>query len=401
VGVAADLSVVLSGGETALARVPGVAGRIGEVAGTVSRTIDPLSGVAKVARGAGEAGAQIVGGIGTHTGPEALKIAARSGYEGGEKGEAFRESMRGQAPMDQAVEDARSAVQKMRQERGKAYREGMTGISGDPTILDFEKIDDALADVSSIKTYKGQSLSPKTQDIRFEIGTAIKEWKALDPAEFHTVEGLDALKQKIGDIRDGTQYGTPQRVIADRAYQAIRKTITDQAPEYAKVMKGYEEASDLIGDIEKTLSVNPKASIDTSLRKLQSVLRDNVNTSFGRRAELAEYLVNAGAPLLMERLAGQALKPWLPRGLGKLGAQLGAEMLALGGGYAAGTGAIGFLPAAGLALTMSPRLMGEAAYYGGKAGSYIPFRSVGRGAYQTGRLSDVDNRKDLDSMVGQ
>jgi hypothetical protein len=36
--------------------------------------------------------------------------------------------------------------------------------------------------------------------------------------------------------------------------------------------------------------------VDTTLRKLQSILRDNVNTSYGYRGELAKFLVNAGAP---------------------------------------------------------------------------------------------------------
>lgn len=51
-------------------------------------------------------------------------------------------------------------------------------------------------------------------------------------------------------------------------------------------MKNYENASNLIREIEKTLSLNPKASIDTALRKLQSVMRDNVNTNYGKRGDL-------------------------------------------------------------------------------------------------------------------
>ena len=94
-------------------------------------------------------------------------------------------------------------------------------------------------------------------------------------------------------------------------------------------MKGYEEASDLTKEIEKTLSLPKDArtgpTIDTSLRKLQSVLRNNVSTNYGNRTELAKYLVNSGAPHLMEALAGQAANAWVPRGLAQLGARLGIE----------------------------------------------------------------------------
>src|SRR5262245_45560868 len=100
-------------------------------------------------------------------------------------------------------------------------------------------------------------------------------------------------------------------------------------------MNAYAKASDIINELERTLSLNPNATVDTSLRKLQSVLRDNVNTSFGRRRELAEYLVNHGAPNLIERLSGQALKPLASRGLGRLGMQVAAELAAFGVGAGA------------------------------------------------------------------
>ena len=59
----------------------------------------------------------------------------------------------------------------------------------------------------------------------------------------------------MGDIRDNTEFGTPARRVADQAYQAIRGTIIKQAPEYADIMRGYEQASDQIREIEKTLSL--------------------------------------------------------------------------------------------------------------------------------------------------
>jgi hypothetical protein len=385
VGFAADLSTVLSGGGAAAARAPGIVGEVGRATSTVARAVDPLSAAGKAATMAGKGAAEVIGGVGTQTGAESIRQAARAGAEGGESGRAFQESMRGQTPMEDVVADARKALGSIRQERGKTYRDGMKDIGADTAVLDFDKVDKALADVSQVKTYKGQVISPKTQGIRGEIGDAIRDWKMLDPAEYHTAEGLDALKQKIGDIRDSTQHGTPERLVADRAYQSIRQTIVDQAPKYAKVMKGYEEASNQIREIERTLSLNPNASVDTSLRKLQSVLRDNVNTNYGQRKQLAEYLVSHGAPNLMEKLAGQALSSWAPRGLGKM---VGAEILAAGAG-AAGAGATGAgLGAMSVLPLMSPRLMGEAAYYTGKAAANIPARATTRSAFQLGRQDD-------------
>ena len=98
-------------------------------------------------------------------------------------------------------------------------------------------------------------------------------------------------------------------------------------------------------------------------------------------------------------LAGQALSSKLPRGLSKLGPLLGAG---------SGAGAAGLIVApvaAGKAIpalaAASPRLVGEGAYkvgQGVEAAKSIPVSKVAkvaapvlRGAYQTGRASDVIN----------
>lgn len=398
VGVAGDLSALLTGGQSALARAPGIAGRVGEIAGTAGRAIDPISNAARagsaLAKGAGYVGVEGLG-LTTGVGSEPIRLAARSGYEGGQAGNAFRENMRGQAPMGEVVDDARAAVGQMRQERGNAYRQAMQDIGMDRTVLNFDEIDDAMRKAGGVNTFKGQDISPSTQSIRHQLADVIDDWRALDPAEFHTAEGFDALKQKVGSIRDATQYGTPERLVADRAYQGIRRSILDQAPDYSKAMNAYAEASDLIKEMEKTLSINPKASVDTTLRKLQSVLRDNVTTAYGRRAELADYLVNAGAPHLMEKLAGQSLGSWMPRGWGRLVATELPAMAAgaIGAGAAgAGVGALATLPA------MSPRLVGEAVHGAGRAArqfgrvatplSALPVRT----ARQIGRLPQSNDQ---------
>jgi hypothetical protein len=325
--------------------------------------------------------------MGTGTGAQSIETAARAGYEGGKAGEEFQKNLRGQGPMREVVDDARKAVGQMRQERGAEYRAAMTKVGADKTILSWNDVDTALADMDKVATFKGQSLSPSTAAIRDSIKEEVEAWKNLQASEFGTAEGFDALKRRVGDIRDSTQYGTPERHVADQAYNAIRSTIVKQVPAYGKIMQGYEEASDIIREMEKTLSLNPTATIDTALRKLQSVLRNNVNTSYGRRAELMDFLTRAGAPHLMEKLSGQALNTWTPRG--------GFGKLLMGG--AAGS-ALAHPAAAAAIPLMSPRAVGEGAYYAGKAASKLPARQIRRAvepARQVGRATDyLDNPGD-------
>lgn len=384
VGVAMDASMFLTGGETALARAPGVVGKIGEAAGAAGRMVDPLTYAGKAAKLAGTGGAKlaghIIGDLGIHTGAEPLKLAARAGYEGGDAAKSFQENLRGKVPVEGAVEEAQAALKNMKNERGSEYRSGMHDISKDKTVLSFSDVDNAVNNI--VKKFKNVSISKSTEDVQNKIRKIVEDWKELDPKEYHTPEGLDALKQAIGDVMANEEHGSPARLAAQKVYHAVRDTIVKQAPEYARIMKGYDEASEQIREIEKTLSLNPKASVDTALRKLQSILRDNVNTSYGRRKELAEFLVRSGAKNLMYKLAGQALQPTFARSIGRLGAQLGAEiaLMRAGAGLLTGGAALPF---------MSPRAMGEAAYYGGKIAkpvSKIPPRPVARSFFQIGRL---------------
>ena len=369
VGMAADIATVLSGGETILARAPGVVGKLGEVSGAVGRAVDPLTLAGKATVGGGRLAAKGLG-VTTGVGEDAIKIAAKAGSEGGESGKAFRDAMSGATPADQIVNEAKGAVSNLRKERGQIYRDEMAKIGADNTVLDFDKIDTAVQKASGVKNYKGQDIQGKTAGIRQELTDAVDSWKNLDPKEFHTAEGLDALKQKIGDIRDHTDFNTPARVVADNVYNAVKNTIVDQAPEYAKVMKGYQEASDQIKEIERTLSVNPKASVDTALRKIMTSLRDNVNTNFGKRKELVGFLVRSGATHLLQRIAGMSLSKATPRGLqvGVASGEMGGAATALFAGHPAIAAGLG----ASLAAS-SPALVGAAAY-GAGAASRLPLR---------------------------
>lgn len=379
VGVLADVATVISGGGTLAAKAPGLAGKVGEIAAATGRAIDPLTAAGKGVKAAGGLASEVLG-ITTGAGGEAIRTAARSGAEGGEASRTFLENLTGKSAPDAVVAEAKGAVAKLRDERGIAYRDEMAKLGTNPKVLDFDKIDSAVSDVAKVKTFKGVVIDEKTQSIRDELTKAVSEWRIL-PNAYHTVEGLDALKQKIGTIRDATQYGTPERVVADNVYHAVRSTIVKEAPEYAKIMKGYEEASTIIKEVEKTLSLNPKASIDTSLRKLQSVLRNNVSTNFGKRAELVEFLQKSGAPNLMNKLAGQALSSVAPRGLGRLSALgdiSGAAAALAAHNPAVAAGLVGALGAS------SPLLVGGAAFGAGAASRVA--RPVARGAFQAGRL---------------
>lgn len=362
VGVLADVSTVVTGGGTLAAKVPGLL-KAGEAVANAGKAMAPLNvvgaAIKPVANLGGKAAASVIGGLGTHTGAESIKGAFGAGREGGTKGQVFLDNMRGNVPMEAVLDEARAAVDKMRQERSAAYKQGMAGVSQDKTVLDLTAIQDAVRNQAATGTYKGKIINKSTYEVQDKIRSLVDDWAKSDPAEFHTPEGLDALKKAVGDIRDSTDFGTPSRKVADSVYHAVKNEITQQAPDYAKVMKDYEAASELVKEVEKGLLGGNKATADTALRRLQSVMRNNANTNYGNRLDMAKQLEQAGAKTLLPALAGQALNSAKPRGLG------GALSLGVGGGL--GFTAGGPLGAAAALGVQSPRLMGEASYYAGKA----------------------------------
>lgn len=314
--------------------------------------------VGKIAQGAGKLAKSAIGAS-TGVGEEALAQALRAGKTGGKVAEDFTKALRGESSMDDVLQMAKQNLEAMGQQKQAAYRQGMAGVKADKTILSLGNVDQAVNDAIGMATFKGQIKNDKAANALAEIKGEIDNWKSLDPAEFHTPEGLDALKQKIGGILESIPFEQKTaRSAAGKVYDSIRSEISKQAPEYSKTMKGYSEASDTIKEIERALSLGQKASADTSMRKLQSLMRNNVNTNYGQRANLAGEMISAGGQDFMPALAGQALNDLMPRGIQRAGVGTGGVGLA----------ATGNLPAAAaLALTSSPRLMGEAFYGAGKA----------------------------------
>lgn len=362
-GVMADASTVLTGGGALAAKAPMMA-KVGQAATKTGAAIDPLvlalRGTGKAAELTGKGIGSIAtkyAGLASGVGDEPLKQAYQAGKAGGAQGASFIENMRGQVPMQDVLETAKADLAAMGQQKQAAYRQDMQSIRGDKTVLDFSDIDNALSQAAGRTQFKGQVIKQGAANKVQEARELVDNWKNLEPAQYHTPEGLDALKQQVGDILESIPFEQKNaRASVGEVYNAIKSTIGNQAPQYAKVMKDYAEASDTIKQIEQALSLGKKSSVDTGMRKLQSLMRNNVNTNYGNRLKLAQALEEAGGQQIMPALAGQALNEWTPRGMQRAAAIPTSVLAGLAN------------PVAGAANLMasSPRLMGETAYKAGQ-----------------------------------
>jgi len=288
-------------------------------------------------------------GMTTGVGKEAVTNAFKAGLEGDQ---TFMQNLRGQVPMQDALDAAKQGLENIKQKKNAQYRSGIMDITNDKSILDFSDVDQALADAQKLSTYKGQIKNQRGYETYQKMKDVVDSWKTLDPAEYHTPEGFDALKQALGGIADSIPYEErTAAATASQVYNKVKQAINDQAPTYSEVMKNYADASDQIREMEKTLSLKQGFSADTALRKLQSLTRNNVATNYGQRLDLAKQLEAQGGVPFINALSGQAMQSSMPRGLATLGGigTLIASRLA-------NPMALGMLP------FQSPRLVGEAAY---------------------------------------
>lgn len=363
VGAAADLSVLFSGGGSLAARTP-MLSRAAPVLKTAAAYTDPINLVGKaIGKTYDLTGTAVKSGLGLKTGvgTEPLTQAVQAGREGNQ---VFLENMRGDVPILNVLDDAKANLSQMNLNKQKDYRSGMVNIKNDKSVLDLSKVEDALKNAENTIDFKQSGIpkDAKAVEVLKNIRIKIDKWKNLDPVEYHTPEGLDHLKQSLWE--DFGKLGREEKTAysaGKQVYDSVKIEISKQAPTYAKVMKEYTDASELTKEIERALSLGQTASADTAIRKLQSLMRNNVNTNYGQRLNLAQQLENAGGRDLMPALAGQALSSKLPRGMA--GATLaGTPGVAYLVGNTIGGPMLGAVGAGMDILASSPRLAGEASY---------------------------------------
>lgn len=302
--------------------------------------------------------ADVIGGIGTHTGGESLRQAALAGAEGGERAKLFRGAMTKEIPTEEVLNNLKDNIDEMARIKNTQYNSGMVDISKDKSMLSFDNINKSIKSSYDDygKTAYGTVKNQRAVDKIAEAELLVNQWQNnATPELAHTPKGFDDLKQAIGAIYESTPYNTQERAAVGKIYNSVKNAINTQAPTYAKVMKDYTKASDQLSEVRTALSSNK--SSDAALRKLQSIMRNNVNTNYGNRLGLAKQLEQTGGNLILPQLAGQSLSSLTPRGLGG----------AVAGGLGLGAYGLGGLSSAIPTLAIqSPRLMGEIAYGAGK-----------------------------------
>jgi hypothetical protein len=382
VGVAGDLSMLLGGvsGAAKLSNPAAAAAGLTKPLDIAAKVTNPMwvagKGVHGTLTGVRKGAAKVLGDVTTGAGYSALENAYSSTKAGGQAAKDYWANLRGGEDIEKVVETARQGLDSMRKSMIDEYKvlknnpdphiqakvaagvvpRSAMGWADDTTPLNFQGVEDAYLRAINKFSFKGIT-KPGVGAVADDVRALLDHWKAKaakDPS-FITAEGLDQLKQHLNDIYPKDIANRAGRSFATEVVKEVKKTIINQMPQYKKSMLKYWDKSDELDQIQRELSLGERASVGTALRKLQSIMRNNANTSFGYRENLAGKLAEKGGVDIMPALSGQALNPAFPRGLKPLMADV---PIAYGAASVAG------LPAALASMfSASPRLAGE--IYGG------------------------------------
>jgi|GEM_PF-3606731 len=319
--------------------------------GTAIGAAIPLAGPA--VKGAG----RVIGeglGVSTGTGYGAVREGLAASRAGGEASEAYKAAMRGNINPEQIVDEARGALGTIIRNRTNTYKTQLEKLKTNTKEFDIQPIINSfnkkLEDFNVVFDEKGIPDFTRSPGLgRYEndlskMSEVLSTWGSK-PGD-NTVVGIDTLKQVLDDFRigsrDSQKFDTFVTSLRNEA-----KTLIKNEPGYDKLVKGYEESTGLIKEIERGLSLGNKAQADTAFRKLTGALR--TNNEF--RKQLIQELDDVTGGLLTPKIAGQQMSELAPRGL----------MRVLGGG-AAGVGlltGVGIVPILKALIFSSPRLVGE------------------------------------------
>jgi len=290
-----------------------ISGVEGELAGPIIN-----KAVGGVTKGVSRLGQEILGST-TGSGRGAIQGSIAGG-------KAFTDAMRGKTSGEEIANNAREAVQVIRDKRAFNYQTKLKEIDAITDPIDPQPIFNKTAQL--MKNFNVR-ITPKGEiDVsRVKMGETGKRdiEKIIKRVQDHgnqagdnTASGLDGLKRELDDFYSDSSQA---RAFVESLRTEVKKTIVKTVPQYAEMTKGYAEATSLIKDIESGLmlkksGMSGRVTADNTLRRLTSAMREN----FEMRKDLLEVLGNESGKDIVGQVSGYAMNQALPHGLmGKIG----------------------------------------------------------------------------------
>lgn len=292
-----------------------IAGRVGKAAGALNPLRVAGAVISKPIKLSGWLGKQILGNLITGKGSEAIQKAFDRPPE-------FVRALKGQISMGDVLRNARGGLHSMRENRAAEYtkdlakivakskdykkplnlagiqrrlRDKLTG-HGYRAVIDEEGHLDLSGSVFGEAAYS---------DVR-RIYRIVNNWGKAQRNT--TVLGFDALKRKLDDTFSPT---SQSRALVSGLRNEVKQEIVKSVREYAKMTQKYEEASDIIHEIERGLALGDRVSMTTAVKRLTSTMKEK--NSF--RLELLNTLSRDSGVDFAASISGAEMRSLLPDSL--------------------------------------------------------------------------------------
>lgn len=299
--------------------IPGVGTAVGTVSKAAHEAVTPF--ISKYGGKALAEGAGKLAGVGEAPIAEAFRNPEVINYIRQSGGDV-------QKLQTDALDMATKGLRQLRETRSTEYVSQLNKIKQDTTRLDSEfgklradatrrltdphegygvGLIDAGTPNERLDFSKSTIVNQTHQSVLQRAYQDVQHWQDTSPA------GLDALKKRLYQVRDNipvTESGGARSFVTNLA-KGVDDTLKNNVKDYAIMTKGYREASDLIDEVERSLSLKDSASQDTAIRKLASVMRQNNEL----RLSLIKQLEGTGVGDITGRLAAAQMAPAMPRGL--------------------------------------------------------------------------------------
>ena len=364
-------------------RLAGKAGRVGGAIGKATDFVDPISNLGGGVKALGNGVASLADTATARVGSQAFKGALTAGADSAQAfltgrrkqnpSAGFVGQMRGKLDDTELVNIAQRKLSDAIKAKNAKYDKSMGAIGNKRVSKAFDELNGIIKSTTEefAKEADGFVTNPEMLKFLTDMGKIVNRFEKHKPA--HTIKGMDKLKQALQTRIEQVPMGNTQmKTAGSRIANGVRQSLRNADPDYRKMMQEYGVDSKFIkNDLGKTLSLSkqPTATIDATLRKLTSVTRNNVNTNFGSRLKSVQTLDEFGeAGALIPQIMGNTFKGYAPRSIGFTGAGVGAA-----GGVATGMASVPM--AAAFLMAQSPRLVGEILYKMGQIGG-VPARML-------------------------
>jgi hypothetical protein len=270
-------------------------------------------------------------------------------------GQIFKRFSGGQGSTEEIQQTAMRALNQIRQDASNTYLQGKAGLARQP--VDYQGALDALTK-SEKELHMGSSQGFQAAKDAIDKARGMVEDVVTNPDPVaQNIDNADALKRQIWDLRNSE----PNAVAKDhlgKIYNAVKSSISDTDPDYAKLMESYQSGLQNIQDLNKTLGLNDRtantAALAKQLRAIKTPAGDDLLDQISDKEPSLPFMLaghvaqdhNPGAMRaamdvgLLYGAAHQGLPATVTQGAGQAAALASAAMsspsVALGTNYALG-----------------------------------------------------------------